>query len=115
VENKSSVIIIDDEHDIIESMSMFLELNDIEVKGFGNNGCDAVKLFVEKKPDYVVLDINMPDYDGHYAIEKIKEQDPNAKILISTGFSDKNIKKDDVVRIFTKPFDLEELVQEIQK
>jgi len=115
MENKISVIIIDDEKDIVDTMSMYLELNNIDVKGMGYNGYDAYKLFKEKQPDFVILDMKMPDYDGNYAIEKIKKEDPNAKILVTSGFPKDIIKIEQVIRIFTKPLDMDEFVEEIQK
>lgn len=110
-----SVIVIDDDEDLVETISTFLELKEIEVKGKGYNGCDADKLYQQTHPDFVLLDMNMPDYDGAYAIQKIKEQDHNAKILVLTGFSDHPFKKDEVRRIFSKPCDTKELILEIKQ
>ena len=88
-------IIIDDEVDLREAVTEYLEKKGFKIIGNGNNGCEADNLFKEKQPDFVVLDLNMPDYDGQYAIKKIKEQDPQAKIFIITGYADslmKNLK-----------------------
>ena len=110
-----SIIIIDDDEDLLEVTSMFLELNGIEIKGKGYNGCDADNLYRQTCPDFVLLDMKMPGYDGAYAIMKIKEQDPNAKIFVLTGFTDHPFKKDDVKQIFQKPYDVKKLLLEIKQ
>ena len=112
--NKLSGIIIDDDKDLLEVTSMFLELNGIEIKGKGHNGCDADKLYRQTRPDFVLLDMKMPDYDGAYAIERIKEYDPDAKIFVLTGFTDHLFQKDEVKQIFQKPYDVKKLLLEIE-
>ena len=62
--------------------------------------------FQRKKPDFVVLDLNMPDYDGKYAIEKIKEQDPQAKIFIITGCANCSFEESKIEAVFEKPFNM---------
>lgn len=115
MKNKLSGIIIDDDKDLLETTAMFLELKGIEVKGKGYNGCDADKLYRQTRPDFVLLDMKMPDYDGAYAIEKIKTQDPNAKIFVLTGYTNYPFEKDFVKQVFSKPYDIKKLVVEIEK
>ncbi len=68
-----SCIIIDDDKDVTESLSERLVLREVEVLGIGFDGKEAVELYGKLKPDVVFLDINMPGYDGFYAIEGIKK------------------------------------------
>ena len=102
-------IIIDDVPDIIQSMSEYLKLNGFDIVGSGINGCNAEKLYKEKQPDFVILDLDMPDYDGNYAIKKIKEHNPQAKIFIVTGFIEYSFDEDKVEAVFEKPVDLNRL------
>ncbi len=80
-----SEIHIDDDKDVVESFSTMLEYNNIEVVGKGYDGKDAVDLYQKLKPDFVILDILMPEYDGHYAIENIRKFNPNARIFVITA------------------------------
>jgi len=80
-----SVIVIDDDEDTVRLFSEFLEENDINVIGNGFDGITAVKLFNETKPDVVLIDLNMPNGSGFYAIKKIQEIDPKAKIIAITA------------------------------
>jgi hypothetical protein len=70
-----SVIVIDDDEDTVRLFSEFLEENGINVIGNGFDGISAVKLFKETKPDVVLIDLNMPNGTGFYAIKKIQEID----------------------------------------
>jgi DNA-binding NtrC family response regulator len=80
-----SVIVIDDDEDTVRLFSEFLEENGINVIGNGFDGISAVKLFKETKPDVVLIDLNMPNGSGFYAIKKIQEIDPKAKIIAVTA------------------------------
>lgn len=72
---------IDDDEDTVRLFSEFLEENKINVVGSGFDGVTAVRLFKETKPDVVLIDLNMPNGSGFYAIKKIQEIDPKARII----------------------------------
>ena len=80
-----SVIVIDDDLDIREVHSEFLRLKSIDVLATGNNGKDAVELYQKYRPDVVLMDLYMPDFDGFYGLENIRKTDPNAKVVINIG------------------------------
>lgn len=50
-----------------------------------SDGAKAVTLYKEQKPDFVFLDIVMPNMDGNAAIEQIMAFDPNAKIVVASS------------------------------
>ncbi len=81
----NTVIIIDDDKVQASLLSELVENFGKKVCGIGFNGKDAVELFEKHKPDIVFLDIMMPEYDGFYAIGKIREVDTEAKIVVITG------------------------------
>lgn len=87
----TSVIMVDDEKDQVEVLSEMLKLCDIDVLGTGYNGLDAVKLFQKYKPDFVLLDYSMPDYDGLYALKEIRKISSNCKIIFLTAYLDSDI------------------------
>ena len=113
-----SVIIIDDDEDILELLSEYLLLEDFDVVGRGTDGLMAVNLYAEHKPDFVIMDIAMPQYDGIYGLENIKKLNSNALVIILTGNSDKAITqkiiKFNPTMILEKPYPVEKLVSALK-
>ncbi|MGQ0792354.1 MAG: response regulator transcription factor [Nitrosopumilaceae archaeon] len=113
------VIVIDDEHDVSEVLCEFLKLKDIKVLGRGKNGEDAIQLYRKLHPDLVLMDLVMPNYDGFYGIEKIREFDPKSKIMIiSASLTHAYIQKlleMNVNSISLKPYDLNNIIEIINK
>jgi NarL family two-component system response regulator LiaR len=56
--------------------------------GEAENGAEAVNLAVELDPDVILLDLVMPEMDGLEAIEVIRGDDPEARILVLTSFDE---------------------------
>ena len=78
-------VIVDDEFDHQSTFGEILETMSITVVGMGINGKEAVELYEKHQPDVIFLDLMMPDYDGYYAIEKIKKISNDAKIVVITA------------------------------
>jgi len=113
----TSVIIIDDNEDIVYSMSELLETYGINVVGKGYNGLDGVELYNKLHPDAVLLDLMMPEYDGLYALREIRKIDPKSVILIVTGGASSSMGDEvDTLqpnKIILKPIDMNSLVETI--
>lgn len=87
---KIKVIVIDD-HDLIrEGLNRIISFEeDLEILGEGKNGEETLELVESKKPEVVVLDINMPKKNGLEALKEIKEKDKNIKVIMLTVENDK--------------------------
>jgi len=113
----TSVIVVDDNKDIVYSMSELLEMYGIDVVGKGYNGLDGVELFNQHRPDAVLLDLMMPEYDGVYALKKIREIDPKSIVIIVTGGSpmamNDKVESLKPTKIIFKPVDVNILVESI--
>jgi DNA-binding NtrC family response regulator len=111
----TSVIIVDDNEDIVYSMSELLELYGIDVVGKAYDGLEGFNLFSELRPDAVLLDLSMPKYDGVFALKKIRELDPKSIVLVITGGSATKTEADleslEPTKIMFKPFDVNDLVE----
>ena len=116
---KPSIIVIDDEPDIMEVMSEFLRLKSIDVLATGNNGKDAVELYKKYRPDVVLMDLMMPGFDGFYGLENIRKIDLNAKVVIHTGSAEQNqtnrLIEMGVFAIIEKPSGIMDLVEILHK
>ena len=113
-----SVILIDDDKDILELLTEYFLLNDFDVVGRGTDGLQAVNLYAQHKPDFVIMDIAMPNYDGIYGLENIKKINPNAIVIILTGNSDKSITQKitqfNPAMILEKPYPIDKLISIIK-
>ncbi len=83
------------------------------------NGVDAVQLYKRISPDLVFMDNQMPEMDGLTALEKIKEIDSQAKIIMcsSEGYKDKVIEaaKAGAVHFIAKPYESQGVINNVKK
>lgn len=83
---KINVMLADDHPIVRQGMEMLLEtVDEIEIVGVADNGEDAVALALEKKPDVILMDLNMPKLDGIAATRQIKADLPETQIVILTS------------------------------
>lgn len=86
----TTVVIVDDEVDAVDGLSELLQIKKIDVVGVGYDGKQAVDLCMKHNPDILLLDLSMPEYDGFYTLEKLKDS-KSTKIIIMTGLIDENV------------------------
>ena len=114
----TSVIIVDDDNTLVKVFEQYLKLNNINVLGQCYDGKEAVTLYEKLKPDVVLLDIMMPHHDGFYALEKIKEIDPDAKVIAVTADltedTEKRLENLKVSGIIYKPYDMKDILITIE-
>lgn len=89
------VLIADDIMILRQGLKAVLEQDEgIEVVALAENGKEAFEKCKVYKPDVVLMDMRMPDYDGAYGIRAIKEQCSQIRVLVLTTFDDEEtIKK----------------------
>lgn len=80
-----TAIIVDDYVENAEVMGRYIELLGIRILAIGHDGEQAVELYQRLRPYFVFLDVQMPDYDGYFALTKIKQFNPSAKIIMVTA------------------------------
>jgi two-component system nitrogen regulation response regulator NtrX len=79
-----TIMIIDDEPNILQSLSGLLMDEGFEVMT-ASNGYEGLKLIEEEVPDLVLLDIWMPGIDGIETLKEIKQKNPSVPVIIITG------------------------------
>lgn len=82
--SEPSVLIIDDEKNILTSMGMALESNGFAVST-ASCGNDGLKEINSKRYDLVLLDVMMPDIDGLDVLQKARESHPDLVVIIMSG------------------------------
>ena len=83
------VLVVDDDKLVASSLKTILSADEeISVVGTGSSGADAITLFRSLRPDVLLMDIRMDGMTGIEAAQKILLEDPKARILFLTTFSD---------------------------
>ena len=72
MENKTHVLVVDDEQYITKLVERTLKDAGYAVT-VANDGISALRMLAEKEPDLVLLDIRMPGLDGFQVLERIRE------------------------------------------
>lgn len=86
------VAIVDDALLIRIQMKKFFEdTMNFEVVGQGADGNDAIRVYKEKQPDLMTLDLTMPNKSGVEAIREIMQENPNARILVVSAIKEANM------------------------
>jgi len=115
----TSVIVVDDDRDTVEVFCEYLAIKNIQVLGRGYDGKAAVELYKEHKPDIVLLDVMMPDFDGFYGLEQIRKHDPNAKIIMVTADltsdTEKKLVELKASAMIYKPYEIDSVIETIEK
>tara|TARA_B110001454_G_scaffold219192_1_gene251214 strand:- start:99240 stop:99602 length:363 start_codon:yes stop_codon:yes gene_type:complete len=83
----NSVLIVDDEDEIRELISLQLE-DDGRQFFFAANGVEAIEILTKQKIDLVISDIAMPKMNGFELLRKIKLLGLNTPVIILTGHAD---------------------------
>jgi len=115
-----TILIVDDEPDILKIVSFRLEANGYKIL-LAKNGQEALDLVQNKRPDIVLLDLRLPDIDGCEVCRKIKADKTlkDIPVIFLTASQFRNIKEmmkeskaDDYL---SKPFEPKELLEKVKK
>ena len=83
------VLVVDDDKLVAASLKTILSADtDISVVATGSSGREAIALFRLHRPDVLLMDIRMDGMTGIEAAQTILQEDPKARILFLTTFSD---------------------------
>ena len=82
---KPKIIVVDDDEAVRTWLKSLLVDLGCEVVGEAGNGRDGVELFEKERPDWVLLDLQMPEVDGSLAADLIFVKQPDARIIHLTA------------------------------
>lgn len=113
------ILIVDDAKFMRMTLSNILTKAGHEVVGEAENGREAIELYRELKPDLVTLDITMPEMSGLDAVRKIKEEFPDAKIIMCSAMGQQRMVVEAIEAgakdFIIKPFDEERVLDSIRR
>ena len=114
----SKVLLVDDEKEFVETLSMRLETRGLKV-AVAESGEMAVEKVQEKSFDAILLDLAMPGMDGIDTLKRLRELNPDSQVILLTGQA--TVKKaTEAMRLgaldlLEKPVDIEVLVEKIEE
>jgi DNA-binding NtrC family response regulator len=116
-QNDSTILLVDDEEMVLDiGVQMLKRLGYNVMKA--ESGTEAIGIFQKNREtiDIVILDIVMPDLSGSETVDAIKEINPNAKILLSSGYG-RDSKTNEILQrchgFIQKPFSMKELSEAV--
>lgn len=83
----SGVLVVDD-HALVRTgvVNIISHETDLHVVAEAANGAEAVEAYAKHRPDVTLLDLRMPVMEGVEAVRRIRELDPEAKVIILTTY-----------------------------
>jgi CheY-like chemotaxis protein len=114
------ILVVDDEKETLKPMEDIL-------MGIGyraasvNSGADALAQYDSFKPDVVLMDRSMPGMDGIACTERILDRDPNARVVLISGYDEEGTEgigpgvRALIAGYLTKPIDIHELSRVLAK
>lgn len=113
------VLIVDDAAFVRMAIRTILEKNGYEIVGEAGDGNAAVAKYKELKPDFITLDITMPNMDGIETLKAIRAFDKNAVVIMVSALGQERYIKDAVLNgakyFLVKPFKEENVIETIKK
>ncbi|MEC2077167.1 response regulator [Metabacillus fastidiosus] len=113
------ILIVDDAKFMRMTLSNILNKGSYEVAGEAQNGMEAVEMYRELKPDLVTMDVTMPEKNGVEALKEIKEEFPDAKIIMCSAIGQQKMVVEAIEAgakdFIVKPFDESRVIEAITR
>jgi DNA-binding NarL/FixJ family response regulator len=91
VKKQIRVLVVDDHSGVRTGIKNLLQkAKDMVVVGEGGNGAEAIELAATRKPDILLLDIELPDQRGDAVMRHIHNTQPDMKVLAVSSYSDRD-------------------------
>ena len=117
--SRRRILVVDDEELVRMAIKAILSFGGYDV-GLAEHGAEAVERFRDASPrfDLVVLDMHMPRLDGRWTLLRIREIDPDARVVLLSGAmqdpANEGIEMEGVA-FLQKPFDNDELLELVRQ
>jgi CheY-like chemotaxis protein len=115
-----TILLVDDEEDILQIGAKVLQNFDYKVFE-AKNGPEAIELYAENKDkiDLIILDLVMPDMNGSEVYDRLKDINPDVRVLLCSGYSIEGRAKEIIDRgcndFIQKPFTYKKLTEKLDE
>ena len=111
-----SVLVVDDDPNIVKTYKLVLESVGYSVDT-ARNGIEAIFKSKKVHHDLIIIDMNLPDMLGNQLADQIKEEKPDIKIIMITGYSSymEELEELNIDEMLMKPIPPEDLVEIAKK
>lgn len=88
MQTKAIRLLIIDDHPAFRAglVALLADQKDLRVVAEGGDGRSAVALYLRERPDVVLMDLRLPGLSGVEAIQAIRAQDPQARVIVVTTY-----------------------------
>lgn len=114
-------MVVDDSAFMVKNLKRMLESFDADVIATAEDGTEAVEIVENKgnELDFITLDITMPEMDGLEALEKIKDIQPDVKVVMVSAMGQEDTVKKSVMKgaehFIVKPFEREDVHEKLEE
>jgi two-component system, chemotaxis family, chemotaxis protein CheY len=113
------VMIVDDAELMRMVIKDILLMHGHEVVAEVNDGEEAIQIYLEVKPDLVLMDLILPNMDGKKALQKLLAIDPEAKVVLCSSLGQQALitesMKIGAMGFIVKPFEVNGMLDVIKK
>jgi two-component system, NarL family, response regulator DegU len=85
------LMLVDDHRMLREGLRRALEAEGFMIVGEANDGHEALRMALDRKPDVILMDVSMPDIDGIEATRNIMQADGRQRIVMLTMHMDRDV------------------------
>jgi CheY-like chemotaxis protein len=118
MDNRPSILLVDDNRDVLQSLDMVLELNGYRVET-ARDGISALEMCAAKRYDAVLMDISMPRLTGTEAFRRLKATQPDTRVILMSAYMNDQesaeLTAEGLFRALGKPMKISELLDVLQE
>ena len=115
---KYNALVIEDENQMVEMLGDFLERVNIKVTDV-KNGLDALGILRKQKFDLILLDLNLPLFNGEHVMSILKNRNESTPVIVVSAFLTNEkileLSKLGVKEFLLKPFEMGSLYDTVNK
>ena len=110
---RTLILVVDDQFADRETLKGILEDKGYRV-ATARDGAEAIEMVKSRHYDIIFLDVRLPGMDGVETFEQVKKIDPEATVIMMTGYTEEDLVKralsEGAYTCIYKPFDMEKVI-----